>query len=222
MSDTGAGMDAETLARAAEPFFTTKGVGKGTGLGLAMVHGLAAQSGGQLLLESRPGHGTTATILMPIADTPPVAAPVAVAVEDEMVPAGTGGAQRVLVVDDDPLVLSATGAMLEDLECLVTEAASGEEALRILESGVSFDVVLTDQAMPGMTGVQLAAALAARWPDLPVILGTGYAELPPDARAGMMRLGKPFSRETLRRAVIAATRPAGRAGDNVVPISRRG
>ncbi|QFR33029.1 MHYT domain-containing protein [Ancylobacter sp. TS-1] len=222
VSDTGAGMDEETLARAAEPFFTTKGVGKGTGLGLAMVHGLAAQSGGQLLLESRPGHGTTATILMPIADTPPVAAPVAVAVEDEMVPAGTGGAQRVLVVDDDPLVLSATGAMLEDLECLVTEAASGEEALRILESGVSFDVVLTDQAMPGMTGVQLAAALAARWPDLPVILGTGYAELPPDARAGMMRLGKPFSREALRRAVIAATRPAGRAGDNVVPISRRG
>ncbi|MCK0209677.1 PAS domain S-box protein [Starkeya koreensis] len=218
VADTGTGMDEETLSRAAEPFFTTKGIGKGTGLGLAMVHGLAAQSGGQLVMESRAGQGTTATIYLPIADAPPVVAPVAVVVADEMVPAGNGGAQRVLVVDDDPLVLSATGAMLEDLECLVTEASSGEEALRILESGVAFDVVLTDQAMPGMTGVQLAAAIAARWPDLPVILGTGYAELPPDARAGMMRLGKPFSRDALRRAVIGATRGAG--GDNVVPLSR--
>lgn len=218
ISDTGVGMDADTLARATEPFFTTKGVGKGTGLGLAMVHGLAAQSDGKLVLESQPGRGTTATIYLPIAEAARIRLEPE-AEDEDVVPAGETGAQRVLVVDDDALVLAATGAMLEDLGCAVTEAASGQEALRILESGVSFDVVLTDQAMPGMTGVQLAAAISGRWPSLPIILGTGYAELPADAKAGMMRLGKPFSRETLRRAVVAATRgPA----DNVVPLSRRG
>jgi PAS domain S-box-containing protein len=220
VTDSGTGMDAETLARATEPFFTTKGVGKGTGLGLAMVHGLAAQSDGGLMLSSQKGRGTTATIYLPIADEARAAASAPAAVEEDLfVPAGVGGALRVLVVDDDPLVLSATGAMLEDLDCLVTEASSGQEAIRILETGVAFDVVLTDQAMPGMTGVQLAALIAARWPDLPVILGTGYAELPPEAKAGTMRLGKPFSRETLRRAVISATRPPP---DNVVPLTRLG
>jgi PAS domain S-box-containing protein len=219
VTDSGTGMDQETLARATEPFFTTKGVGKGTGLGLAMVHGLAAQSDGGLMLASQKGRGTTATIYLPIADEVHNAGASPAVEEDLFVPAGEGGALRVLVVDDDPLVLAATGAMLEDLDCLVTEAASGQEALRILETGVAFDVVLTDQAMPSMTGVQLAALIAARWPDLPVILGTGYAELPPDAKAGTMRLGKPFSRETLRRAVISATRPPP---DNVVPLSRLG
>ena len=221
VSDSGTGMDEETLARATEPFFTTKGVGKGTGLGLAMVHGLAAQSGGKLSLDSRLGQGTTATICLPIAEAiaAPVAEPAMAAEDDDGVPAGETGKQRVLVVDDDPLVLSATAAMLEDLGCMVREASSGSEALALLEAGEGFDAVLTDQAMPGMTGVQLASAIAARWPALPVILGTGYAELPPDAKAGMLRLGKPFSRETLRRAVIAATR--GQT-DNVVPLTRLG
>lgn len=218
IADTGSGMDAETLARAAEPFFTTKGVGKGTGLGLAMVHGLAAQSDGRLVLSSTPGKGTTATIYLPVAD---VARPAAAAsVEDESgVPDGEDGAQRVLVVDDDPLVLSATGAMLEDLGCVVTEAISAREALELLDSGQVFDVVLTDQAMPGMTGVQMAAVIEQRWPDLPVVLGTGYAELPADAKAGLPRLGKPFSREALKRAIVAATR---KVPSNVVPMSRRG
>ncbi|WP_371347151.1 MHYT domain-containing protein [Ancylobacter sp. IITR112] len=218
ITDTGSGMDGETLARAAEPFFTTKGVGKGTGLGLAMVHGLAAQSDGRLALQSTPGKGTTATIYLPVADIVP-AAP-AVAVEDESgVPDGEDGAQRVLVVDDDPLVLSATGAMLEDLGCVVTEALSAREALELLESGQIFDVVLTDQAMQGMTGVQMVAVIEERWPGLPVILGTGYAELPADAKAGLPRLGKPFSREALKRAIVAATR---KVPSNVVPLSRRG
>ncbi|WP_018387269.1 MHYT domain-containing protein [Ancylobacter sp. FA202] len=218
IGDSGSGMDAETLARAAEPFFTTKGVGKGTGLGLAMVHGLAAQSDGRLVLESKPGLGTTATIYLPVAEVARAAA--TASVEDEGgVPDGEEGARRVLVVDDDPLVLSATGAMLEDLGCAVTEASSAREALDLLESGVAFDVVLTDQAMPDMTGVQMAAVIDQRWPGLPLILGTGYAELPADAKAGMPRLGKPFSREALRRAIVLATRPVP---DNVVPLPRRG
>ncbi|MGA0563536.1 MHYT domain-containing protein [Ancylobacter sp. VNQ12] len=218
VSDTGAGMDEETLAHAAEPFFTTKGVGKGTGLGLAMVHGLAAQSGGRLVLASEPGRGTTATIYLPIVETSAAdrAKREAELVAEEAEPPLPAGVARVLVVDDDPLVLSATAAMLEDIGFVVSEAASGREALAMLNNGLTVDVVLTDQAMPGMTGVQLAAAIGEHWPTLPVVLGTGYAELPPDARAGMPRLGKPFSRESLRRAVIDATRP-----DNVVSLSSR-
>lgn len=220
LADTGSGMDEATLAHAAEPFFTTKGVGKGTGLGLAMVHGLAAQSGGKLALASRVGEGTTATIYLPIVEAavadaappaeilPPLPPPI------EPAP----GAVRVLVVDDDPLVLSATAAMLEDLDFVVTEASSGAEALKLLESGAGIDVVLTDQAMPGMTGVQLAAIVLERWPSLPVILGTGYAELPAEARPDMVRLGKPFSRDMLQRAIAGATRPKA---DNVVSFSPR-
>jgi PAS domain S-box-containing protein len=219
VSDTGAGMDEETLAHAAEPFFTTKGVGKGTGLGLAMVHGLAAQSGGRLVLASEPGKGTMATIFLPIVEAAADAGTAREAdpfVDEDDPPLPAGAAARVLVVDDDPLVLSATAAMLEDIGFVVSEAASGREALALLNNGLTVDVVLTDQAMPGMTGVQLAAVIGEQWPALPIVLGTGYAELPPDARAGMPRLGKPFSRDSLRRAIIDATRP-----DNVVTLSAR-
>lgn len=223
LSDTGSGMDEATLAHAAEPFFTTKGVGKGTGLGLAMVHGLAAQSGGKLALTSRLGEGTTATIHLPIVE-PVTMASQAPAASPEAVPPlpppiePEPGTVRVLVVDDDPLVLSATAAMLEDLDFAVTEASSGAEALKILESSAAIDVVLTDQAMPGMTGIQLAAIILERWPSLPVILGTGYAELPAEARPDMVRLGKPFSRDMLQRAILGATRPRA---DNVVTFPPR-
>ncbi|MCJ8141930.1 response regulator [Ancylobacter sp. A5.8] len=214
VTDDGVGMDEETLSHATEPFFTTKGIGKGTGLGLAMVHGLAAQSGGRLVLTSRKGEGTTAAIYLPIADemakVPAVAPPAEVF-------ADCAGA-RILVVDDDPLVLSATVAMLEDLSYVVTEASSAQQALNILDGGAAFDVVLTDQAMPGMTGVQLYLAIRRRWPDLPVILGTGYAELPPEAGADLKRLGKPFGRDALEQAISVATR---RAGENVVRMPSR-
>jgi PAS domain S-box-containing protein len=215
VSDDGPGMDRATLARATEPFFTTKGVGKGTGLGLAMVHGLAAQSGGRLVLKSQVGEGTTAEIWLPIAGArPEVAPPVAVA-EPPPVPQGVSA---VLVVDDDLLVLTSTAAMLEDLGYATAEASTGMQALEMLESGRTFDVVLTDQAMPGMTGVQLAAAIKARWPNLPVVLGTGYAELPEGADPDLLRLGKPFSRDSLERAVTSAAR--SRRG-NVVTLQPR-
>ena len=123
-------MDERTLRRATEPFFTTKGVGKGTGLGLSMVHGLAEQSGGTLILKSKPGVGTTAELWLPAADTAsikalPAAAPMPEPVNDQFI-----GPLSVLVVDDDPLVLSNTGAMLEDLGHSVTTAASADAALR--------------------------------------------------------------------------------------------
>ncbi|MBS7588405.1 MHYT domain-containing protein [Ancylobacter defluvii] len=217
VADDGIGMDETTLARATEPFFTTKGVGKGTGLGLAMVHGLAAQSGGRLTLTSRAGQGTTASIYLPIAPGSRVtlAAPAAPAVPP---PRREDGSQRVLVVDDDQLVLSATAAMIEDLGYQVVEASSGNEALMLLANGEIFDVVLTDQAMPGMTGLQLAAAIGERFPLLPIILGTGYAQLPDGADARFRRLAKPFGQDALDRVLSEVLH---RPVDNVVSLSSR-
>jgi PAS domain S-box-containing protein len=225
VADTGTGMDEATLARAQEPFFTTKGVGRGTGLGLSMVHGLAAQSHGRLVLRSRPGAGTTAEIWLP------VAAPGAAAAPDE------GPAQRaflrtvapqvVLVVDDDPLVLENSAAMLEDLGHRVIEARSGQEALELMRRARTLDLVLTDHAMPEMTGLQLAARIAAERPGLKVILATGYADFVASAESGpeeavrLPRLAKPYDQATLARMIEAVVRGAkGQAGDTVVPFPK--
>lgn len=201
VSDTGIGMDDETRARATEPFFTTKGVGKGTGLGLSMVHGLAAQSGGMLELESAVGQGTHVSLWLPVAGTMPVQRPPASA--PEMTPQPNGRRHlRVLVVDDDFLVSMGTVAMLEDLGHQVEEANSGQQALDLLASDKRFDVVLTDHAMPGMTGIQLAEAIAARHRSLPVILASGYAELPSGEPAiKLARLTKPFTQQQLDNAL---------------------
>ena len=167
-------MSSETLARATEPFFTTKGVGKGTGLGLSMVHGMAEQMGGRLTLSSRSGQGTTAEIWLPA-----VEGGTASGVQPAKItsPAAASGKLKVLAVDDDRLVLFNTTAMLEDLGHEVVEAGSGEEALTLLEKS-GFDMLITDQAMPRMTGLQLLDVVRERWPGLPVILATGYAEIP--------------------------------------------
>src|SRR5262249_10406072 len=168
VTDTGVGMDLSVLARAGEPFFTTKGIGKGTGLGLAMVQGLAEQSGGRLELKSIPGKGTSALMWLPVAET--VAANTA-DVRDTSV----SRPLTILVVDDDLLVLLGTVGMLEDLGHTVVEATTGEAALGVLRSGVPIDILLTDQAMPGMTGTELIKQARAQRPGLPVILPTGYA-----------------------------------------------
>jgi CheY-like chemotaxis protein len=194
-------MDETTLARAVEPFYTTKEVGKGTGLGLSMVHGLAEQSGGQLTLTSRPGQGTTAEIWLPVA-------PAEVRTTSErgtgLESAVNGGSPRltILAVDDDSLVLTNTAAMLEDLGYEVIEATSGEQALRILRRARKIDLVITDQLMPGMTGVQLQDAIRSEWPHLRVLLATGYAELPPGIDPNVPRLAKPYRQEDLKRAVL--------------------
>ncbi|WP_108462953.1 hybrid sensor histidine kinase/response regulator [Devosia naphthalenivorans] len=199
VADIGEGMDEETLARATEPFFTTKGVGKGTGLGLSMVHGLAEQSGGTFLLKSEKGHGTTAELWLPLAPGTSEAAgnSTSAAVSGTTVP------KRVLVVDDDFLVLLNTVTMLEDLGHQVIEASSGEEALAVLERE-PVDLLVTDYAMPRMSGGELAMMARARNPTLKVLVATGYAEMPDEHRGRFERLGKPFSENDLGSAIERA------------------
>jgi signal transduction histidine kinase len=205
VSDTGSGMDEATLARAAEPFFTTKGIGKGTGLGLSMVHGLAAQSGGMLDIDSTEGEGTQVSLWLPVAGIVPTHKSPALGLEP---PQPAGARLRVLVVDDDALVAMGTVAMIEDLGHHVAEANSGYRALDILSSEERFDIVITDHAMPAMTGIQLAAEIHSRHPGLPVILASGYAELPSAEPAmELLRLTKPFTQQQLEKA-IAMSLPA--------------
>jgi PAS domain S-box-containing protein len=204
ISDTGTGMDPQTLAKAVEPFFSTKPAGKGTGLGLSMTHGLAQQLGGGLGLSSQVGRGTTASLWLPVAATPvaPPVAPDAKIVVNRLA--------RVLLVDDDPLVAMSTLDMLTDLGHTVTEANSGERALKLLDSGLQVDLMITDQAMPGMSGIELADLVRKRRPGLPVLLATGYADLPACQLAKLPRLAKPYQQAQLQSAMeelLGATQP---------------
>ena len=192
--DTGCGMDEATVKRATEPFFTTKGVGKGTGLGLSMVDGLIAQSGGHMKIDSTPDRGTTVSLLFveeesQAAKAPGIPLPASLPMLDRVC--------RVLLVDDDDLVSASAAAMLDDLGYLVVAASSGEEALGLLASGVGIDCVLTDHAMPGMTGLDLANEIRLRWPDLPVILATGYADALEQSVGPIPFLAKPYRLQTL-------------------------
>jgi signal transduction histidine kinase len=207
LSDAGSGMDEATLKRAVEPFFTTKGVGKGTGLGLSMVHGLAEQLGGALILHSRVDEGTTAEIWLPAA-APLPDAPVAT------VPPGPSTGRcassrtlTILTVDDDELVRATTVEMLEDLGYAVVPASSGAEALNLLDTQC-VDLVITDHAMPHMTGMQLAVRLRERYPTLPVVMATGYADLPTGPQLDLPRLAKPFSQASLAEVVSRVVIPA--------------
>ncbi len=206
ISDRGSGMDAETLARAIDPFFTTKDVGKGTGLGLSMVHGFAHQIGGAFQLESAPDRGTSAHIWLPaIRPEDLVEAPVGS--DPAQVSSGSkaGRPLTILVVDDDAIILMNTAALLEDLGHRVYEAGSGAEAIELFRTCGDVDLLITDQAMPAMTGSELIAALRAERADLPIILATGYGEAPTDAKLAIHRLGKPFGQAELERAIITAT-----------------
>jgi PAS domain S-box-containing protein len=202
VTDSGEGMDAETLSRATEPFFTTKGVGKGTGLGLPMVHGVAQQSGGRLILSSEKGRGTTAEIWLPCAplisvieESPPMPA-----VEAVVRP------RVVMFVDDDMLVLHSAAAMLEDLGHTVLQANSGKQALAELAAHPEVEVLITDHAMPNMTGAELAAIIQEQSPSLPIVLATGFAELPAGSATGLTKLAKPFTQRELEGAISQAIR----------------
>jgi PAS domain S-box-containing protein len=186
VADTGVGMDEATLARAIEPFFSTKGIGRGTGLGLSMVHGLASQLGGALTITSRSGLGTNVELWLPVADTPAQGTTPGIEETPEMIRAG-----KALLVDDEDLVRSSTADMLTDLGYDVTEATSAEEALQLLDGGLSPDVVITDHLMPGMNGTELARIVQAQRPGTRVLIISGYAEsegIAPD----LPRLTKPF------------------------------
>lgn len=190
VADTGIGMDQTTASRAIEPFFSTKGVGRGTGLGLSMVHGLASQLGGVLRIKSRPGEGTNVEIWLPASADKAGEAPL---VESDAIHSAAG---TVLLVDDEDLVRISTADMLTDLGYEVVEASSAQEALRLIGTGLHVDKVVTDHLMPGMTGTELAWELRAQSRDLPVLLVSGYAEfegIDPD----LPRLVKPFRQSDL-------------------------
>jgi PAS domain S-box-containing protein len=197
VKDRGIGMDAETLRRATEPFFTTKGVGKGTGLGLPMVHGMAQQIGGTFELTSQLGEGASATLWLPIAgEDVPAAEPVKVEETRPDVPRLT-----ILVVDDDALVLMNTSALLEDLGHDVIEASTAAGALEAFRARSDIDLVITDQAMPNMTGVDLIAAMDDERAGMPAIIASGYGEGVEMPDRHVIRLGKPFNQDQLALAI---------------------
>jgi PAS domain S-box-containing protein len=185
VADTGVGMDEETRRRAVEPFFSTKGIGKGTGLGLSMAHGLAAQLGGALTIDSTQGEGTTVELWLPATDREAVS----VARNDE----GDTNARTglVLLVDDEEPVRESTAEMLKVLGYTVVEAASAEEALQCLDEGLEPDLLITDHLMPGQNGTELCRAFQQRLPGRRALIVSGYAEvegIAPD----LERLLKPF------------------------------
>ncbi|WP_085808909.1 ATP-binding protein [Sphingomonas sp. TZW2008] len=192
--DTGAGMDAATLAKAVEPFFSTKGIGRGTGLGLSMVHGLAAQLGGGFILTSAPGVGTQADLYLPAAAAPARAIERTAATID---PAGRR--LSILLVDDEDLVRAGTAEMLRSLGHEVHEASGGAKALAMVKRGLAIDAVVTDYLMPRMNGAQLATQLRELVAALPVLVVTGYAG--GDLELGLPHLAKPFRQAELGEAL---------------------
>ncbi|WP_262270368.1 response regulator [Microvirga yunnanensis] len=205
VTDTGSGIPPEVLTRVLEPFFTTKEVGKGTGLGLPMVYGLAQQSGGTVTIRSTVGEGTTVELFLSRA----VVEPEEGAREEEAVAADSPRV-RILLVDDDAEVRTVTAAYLTELGHRVVEAADGSSALDILKADNRLDLLIADFAMPGMTGTDLADQARGIRPDLGILLVTGYAD-PKRLPESYLRLHKPFSRADLALKVAEAAR-LGRDG----------
>lgn len=200
VTDRGEGMSEETLRRATEPFFTTKGVGKGTGLGLPMVHGMAQQIGGAFELLSTAGEGTSAVLWLPVAEDVAADAAPATAVP----PAPETRPLTILAVDDDPLVLMNTAALLEDLGHSVIEMDSAAAALRAFRARDDIDLMITDQAMPDMTGVELIGEIETLRAGLPTIVASGYGEGVEGLRSEIVKLSKPFNQDHLARAIALA------------------
>lgn len=202
VADDGSGMSEETLERAIEPFYSTKGVGKGTGLGLSMVHGLAAQLGGALRIDSALGKGTTIALWLPLSEEN--------ACEDAAArqPEVARGRGTVLLVDDEELVRGSTASMLADLGFNVAEADSAEDALRQVKQGLRPDLLVTDQLMPGASGTDLAVALRRKLPMLPVLVVSGYADAE-SLSPGFPHLSKPFRQADLAERLAALSGATG-------------
>ena len=194
--DAGCGMDAATLAHAVEPFYSTKEVGRGTGLGLSMVHGLAAQLGGGFSLSSEIGEGTRADLYLPVAEEKALRGDASVNLQ---IPAASRRLS-ILLVDDEPLVRTGTAEMIRDLGHQVRDASGGFEALAILAEGDEFDVIVTDYKMPGMDGAELAEKVRKVRPDAAILLITGYTGTG-EAVANLPRLSKPFGQAEIAAAL---------------------
>jgi CheY-like chemotaxis protein len=206
VADTGAGMGEEVLARACEPFYTTKEPGKGSGLGLAQVHDVARQSGGGLRIRSALGQGTTVEVYLPRS----FALGEATEARDSEAPCAFGSGASVLVVDDQEDVREVTVAHLEALGYQVIQAASGRTALDLLGGNCAgIELVVADYAMPGMSGIELARAARAKYADLPVIIVTGYADTTGfDGRLeNAALLKKPYRMKELGATVEQVLRP---------------
>jgi PAS domain S-box-containing protein len=200
VSDSGVGMSEAVLARAFEPFFTTKEAGRGTGLGLATVHGFAHQSGGAVALQSAPGAGTTVTLYLPSARGSAQTADVLASSHDASLPHDLS----VLLVEDEPEVLRVVQAFLSGWGCRVRACSHGQAALDALAEGDRFDLLLSDVALgPGLRGTELTLRARERWPALRVLLMSGYAG-EADAPADVPLLRKPFTREQLAQAIAGA------------------
>jgi PAS domain S-box-containing protein len=194
VADTGHGMDEATLSRAIEPFFSTKGVGQGTGLGLSMAHGLATQLGGALTIESQLGKGTQVSIWLPVTEEGPSQS------------CGTHSQPRslmvgtALLVDDEACIRVSTADMLNALGFAVREAASAESALAAIDEGLLPELLITDHLMPGMTGVQLARLVRQRRPTTKTLIVSGFAEVD-GIDPSFPRLTKPFTQSELEAAI---------------------
>ncbi len=201
LTDTGAGIPAEALERIFEPFFTTKSVGKGTGLGLSQVYGFAKQSGGEVMVASRVGEGTTFTLYLP-----EVAAPAAAAETGEPEPLMDGHGTRVLVVEDNPDVGGFATQTLAELGYVTVWSRDAEQALAELAGDADgFDIVFSDVVMPGMDGIQLGREIRRLHPALPVVLTSGYSHvLAENGTSGFELLHKPYSIEELSRVLRKA------------------
>ncbi|MBB3342370.1 PAS domain-containing protein [Luteimonas sp. RC10] len=202
VADTGHGMDEATRARAVEPFFSTKGIGRGTGLGLSMAHGLASQLGGRLAIASAPQRGTTMELWLPVGTRR--AAANADSNEDDHVNTTDEHRGTALVVDDEDAVRMCTADALDDMGYRVIEASSAEEALAALEGGLAPDILVTDHLMPGMTGAELARTVRDRLPGTAVVIVSGYTSMA-EFDPGLTILGKPFRQQELVASVEAAT-----------------
>lgn len=204
ITDSGVGMDAETISRATEPFFTTKGVGKGTGLGLSQVYGFAVQSGGTLEIDSVPGRGTTMRLTLPCTQEPLEAGVDPAATE-------TGWHGCILFVEDNADVAAFARTLLEELGHEILYAQTAEAALELTVRGAPFDLVFSDIVMPGMSGFDLAAEIQRLRPGVPILLATGYSDrLNDEGPSGLPILTKPYSLDELATAIAKA---AGRSSD---------
>ncbi|MDR0278811.1 MAG: response regulator [Paucimonas sp.] len=195
VTDNGCGMDESTLKHCMDPFFSTKGVGQGTGLGLSTVQGLAMQSGGAISIASQEGKGTQVSIWLPITEAPVVEDEACVDLRISSRPL------QLLLVDDDEMARNTTAMQLHELGYRIAEAGSAAAAMRLIVDGLVVDALITDQIMPGKAGIELARELRGLLPQLPVLIITGYSALTPAQLQGFGVLAKPFRRAELGAAL---------------------